>query len=788
MPFIYSCILLADLILLNKLYFMSGSSNKLSILISSVFLALYIITGLLSNFNAIDILAPQWVYYGSINILSCLYFFFNKEDLSPLQPLFKRPYFLLYLFLMVWAIGSYFYAINGVETLINLPRYFNIFFAIVFGYLHLQRLPNRFNFFSTLMVAFLSIELIAYFNDFLEFYSPKGFSINSVKGVSGNKNIAAASIALKIPFALYFASSSFKIWVRVYAVGILTLAFFALSLINARAAILSTGLVILFFVFFTLFNYSRNKNKRLFFANLSFVLLPFILAFSINETLASSAPTKSLSKTIGLIEFSEKGSNGRFLYWRDVLEQVKDHPIFGSGLGNWKIASIAYGKEHVNGYTVPYHAHNDFLQFAAELGLIGFFAYAGLFGILTFILVRYFLRETEAQKKKMAMTLLLALTVYVVDAGLNFPVARPLMQSSFALVVGMILIFTANSKMESKHSLVPKVFLAVSLPVLIGGLAIHIISYISLTKQGRMLYEFNNAQYKLTIPELEEISDTFPNMTETAMPIKSMKARYYYLNNRKAEAYALAYEGRKANPNIYFSENLLAQFYLSEQKIDSAYRYAKLAFENLPKNKPHYDLYMRTLAAKRDVMAINSTFDYARSLFGEDSIVWSIYLRSLMQTVSAGDATAIARASEAYRLFPGNKEIFTSYRILVLGQQAVVQAEQLYKEATALYNGKDFIGAAIKFAQANQIDALEPTYALNAGLANYEAKQFDQALRFFDLVIATRNDTLRRRALRFKALSLYAMGNQQAACDYFSQLRSTGIRMHMQEYTKYCGN
>ena len=66
--------------------------------------------------------------------------------------------------------------------------------------------------------------------------------------------------------------------------------------------------------------------------------------------------------------------------------------------------------------------------------------------------------------------------------------------------------------------------------------------------------------------ELEDISDTFPNMTETAMPIKSMKARYYYLNNRKEEAYAYAYAGRKDNPNIYFSENLLAQFYLSEPK------------------------------------------------------------------------------------------------------------------------------------------------------------------------------------------------------------------------------
>ena len=58
---------------------------------------------------------------------------------------------------------------------------------------------------------------------------------------------------------------------------------------------------------------------------------------------------------------------------------------------------------------------------------------------------------------------------------------------------------------------------------------IHIISFKSLKQQGRLLYEFNNAQYTYTRAELDQISHDFPNLTETAMPIKAMKARYYYL-------------------------------------------------------------------------------------------------------------------------------------------------------------------------------------------------------------------------------------------------------------------
>ena len=56
-----------------------------------ILLVLYIITGSLSNFKAIDILAPQWIFLGAVNILACLYFlFFNNSSVQVgLSKLFK---------------------------------------------------------------------------------------------------------------------------------------------------------------------------------------------------------------------------------------------------------------------------------------------------------------------------------------------------------------------------------------------------------------------------------------------------------------------------------------------------------------------------------------------------------------------------------------------------------------------------------------------------------------------------------------------------------------------------
>ena len=76
-------------------------------------LILYIITGSLSNFGAIDILAPQWIYLGAINILSCLYFLFTPNALNTaFRPIFKSAFIYYYLFYIIWNILSYFYPLT----------------------------------------------------------------------------------------------------------------------------------------------------------------------------------------------------------------------------------------------------------------------------------------------------------------------------------------------------------------------------------------------------------------------------------------------------------------------------------------------------------------------------------------------------------------------------------------------------------------------------------------------------------------------------------------------------
>ncbi len=760
-------------------------------------LVLYIITGTLSNFGAIDILAPQWIYLGSVNLLSAFYFLFyakNKLD-TAFYPLFKTSFIYIYLFYIVWNALSFFYAINPVETAINLPRLFNVFAAIFFCYFLIYNLPNKFFFISRLFLFFLVAELFAFYNDFFTLYGTSGYNTMALKGFAGNKNITSASIAFKVPFLLYLISTFKHRLSRILVFIPLFGSVLAISLIDARAAILSSIIVFILFLLFQGYSIvSKQKPLSSGLLSIALVIAPYLLAFAANAAIASTTTGKTLTNSIGQIAFTEESSNGRFQYWGEALNYVKDNPIFASGLGNWKIASISYGKEHISGYTVPYHAHNDFIHVFTESGILGGLAYLALFAILTFYLfvLLYNKFKNKGVLELQYFFLLLPLIVYGIDAGLNFPVARPLMQSSLAIFAGLILSLYLDVKhkedavrpiKKTLHSVVLGLFLLALIP----SLTVHIISFKSLQKQGQLLYEFNNAKFNLTRAQLDEISHDFPNLTETAMPIKAMKARYYYLQGNKEEAFKMIDGGIKDNPQIYFGENLKAQYLLQENQIDSAYVYAKQAFEGLPNNMPHYDIYMRTMVAKKDYKGIDAAFNRVQPIGGDTKTIWLIYIRSLAQTRSLGDPFAMEQAAKAYNLFPEDETIFLLYRILTYGQPRIVEAEKKYNNASELYKKGAYAEASALFKEAFELDPLQYSYSMNTGLAFYEQQLFNEAIRYFDLTINARNQTLIERALRFKALSLYQSGRAPEACAVFMKLKNQfPKRMYQQEFQKYC--
>ena len=765
--------------------------------ISSGLIVLYILTGTIPNFDAIDILAPQWVYLCGLNILVALYLLNNKEQFASFFSIFLKSYFFIfYVFFILWAALSYNYAINKAETIINFPRYFNVFAAICFVTILLSNMPSRFRFISVVLTSFLFLEVVLYYNQFIDQITTSDvFNSLALKGFSGNKNIAAASMVIKLPFALYVLLATKKTWAKIVLLLLLSLSYIALTIIYARAALLSSTFIMILFVayqFYVFFFKGRSFKKLV--SHSAFIVLPFLIAFFSSELLSSSLNTRSYIDRIETIGLNRTASSGRFDYWGSAFESFVDNPIIGSGLGNFKIKSISYGADYIHGYTVPYHAHNDFIHTATELGILGFLSYLGIFVLLALYLVKLFLKDSKNNQLQIFI-LFLALIGYGFDAFFNFPVARPLMQSALVLISALIVSEYLSSQNTSVIPISAKGLrrnylgtLSLMLLVLIPSFIVHLISYRALTQQGSLLYEFNNAKYNMTFAQLDEISNDFPNLTETAMPIKTMKARYFYQNGLKDEAYALIRDGMKDNPYIRFNENLLSQFYFNDKQYDSSFHYAKIAFDNIPNNMPHFNLYLQNLVVKRDKVAMIAAYDRILPLIrGDTKIARTIFIQSAIQVSNIGDLDIIDILEETYKLYPDDDVFFEFYRILIYGQETISKGKVLYEEASKLYGQKKFDEAAAIFLKALDLDSLDLTYSLNAGLSFYEAKDFEKAIRYLKVSANSHKESLKEKSIRYLALSYYASGQQPKACAQFLRLKEQfPKRMYSQEFQKYC--
>jgi hypothetical protein len=78
----------------------------------------------------------------------------------------------------------------------------------------------------------------------------------------------------------------------------------------------------------------------------------------------------------------DRGANaGRAAIYAANLDIVKDHPVFGLGYGHYDRLAKPYYDRHPQADRRS-HAHNSFLQVAADAGVVGLAAFCLLFGVL----------------------------------------------------------------------------------------------------------------------------------------------------------------------------------------------------------------------------------------------------------------------------------------------------------------------------------------------------------------------------------------------------------------------
>jgi tetratricopeptide (TPR) repeat protein len=139
-------------------------------------------------------------------------------------------------------------------------------------------------------------------------------------------------------------------------------------------------------------NSFMNRKYSNFILPVVFIVVGSILGFIfINNKETFKFLPNDLYQRIEKINFNQHEVLERLTFYKDSLKLFKDYPIFGAGGGAW---AAAYEHYQNNPYTSR-QAHNFFLQYLDEVGVVGF----SILIIIISTIIVYFIRNFIANKK-----------------------------------------------------------------------------------------------------------------------------------------------------------------------------------------------------------------------------------------------------------------------------------------------------------------------------------------------------------------------------------------------------
>ena len=415
---------------------------------SKILLALYFFCYTLpQNFFSLyivfDRMSAQILFLSILNIIVFLYLF-KDFKIEILKQSVIQNHFLSFVGFIIISLFSILVAVNQIESLVTIFKY--IVYLISFISIILLSKFEK-NFLNTLLIFTtlgLLIETLRVNYTIYESVIQDGNLLlrgNKFRGFTGNINISSFAIAIKIPLVIYLY---LKTNIKVFKFLLLTLifsSFTTICLLMSRGAFLIT----LFIVCLAPIMLSLKKEFK--FLKAYFVIpILFLASFYTQQLLVKENTPDQMLERFSTITDSGKDEsvNERLIFYRSALQSIKETPILGVGIGNWKLISIELGKEMVRSYRIPYFTHNDYLQITAEIGLIGgiLFTYFILFPL--FFSLRKFFKTNE---NLLYLTLTLTFIVYGFDSLINFPLDRPVNVIYF--LFSMTLLYTSTNKIKN---------------------------------------------------------------------------------------------------------------------------------------------------------------------------------------------------------------------------------------------------------------------------------------------------------------------------------------------------
>lgn len=439
---------------------------------------MWVLTGLMTamlpliySTVTVDItLAPQFFFFNLLLILMGCFFFVQRKNAH--IEFGGNPISFSILGYLIFCGISMVDAVNTHEGIFDLLKIINWFFLIVL-------IAQIIKFDSTFRKVFaFCFSLSGLILALLGLFQLAGWGFLDIPGnvipygTLGNRNIYISALVLTLPFSAYFFLCAEKFPSRAFAILAFCMSLLVILFSGMRTAWLAifVGVIIVLFI---LISFRKNliislnplMHKAL---KILFIFLMIASAgFYVFTDSSGTNARNSSSETLNVNSINE-----RRVLWRSSLLMIRDYPINGVGLNNWKIILPDYGLTYLPPEARKAEMHfqrpeNDFLWVFAETGIIGGLFYLAIF-VFSFIgALRFIQQSVSFADKVFGFTLLFGCVLYTVISFFGFPRERTFLTIEHAfMLASLISVFEPSVKSIRRfkiHSLVFCTFSALGL-------------------------------------------------------------------------------------------------------------------------------------------------------------------------------------------------------------------------------------------------------------------------------------------------------------------------------------
>lgn len=711
------------------------------------FIALLFVFAILSidffpMFDALEIIEPQYLFLAFLSVISSVFIYFNF-NLVTTGFLFKvknSKLFWLYLIFILLSGLSVVMSTNFSVSLISWTN-LGIVFCLVFNLLivfndRLYLLPKII--FLVIFAAFLQA-LMGLFkltsetgtNSFV-------YAVARFMGNTGNINVYAASLCIKIPFVLFgIVSNSKKL--RNFSFIVLFVLSSSVFLTASRAIFIAYCCIVFLFIMGRYYAFGFNRTNKITFSIIILISLISIVTVSALFKTIDSGRYQSLDKRMSVQVETDASAQVRLTLWKNAFSIVSESPFFGTGLGTWKVQAVPYEKLLFTGSTTSVHAHSDFLEVMAETGLLNGLVYFGFICLLIFINFKRFKAEPSSVQPILC---LLILVVYLIDTLFNFPLHRPTMQIIFCFCIVLTIL---NSEFIGSHlykytkvAIVGFIFFACFL---------FYFSFLSF-KSSKLERIILTNSASISPQEIVSQLPKYPNLGVYGIPFAQYAGIKFYLDNQYPDAITYLKQAKKLNPfaESYYYLHLICK---NKGQVDSAYYYINESFKMRPRYDSYFYNYLDMAKIKKDTSAIlrghtiynklnKSPFNWR---FTSDQLYDSNYgLNKVIQFLDKGLIE-----------FPGDKSLIE---------------HKLSFVAHKYYEKLDYKNAILYYDKVLQLNPNNSLIAKNAGNCYVVLGDFKKAIYYLNKALTSTNPETDGKAEFLLGFCYMKLNQKSNACKY----------------------